>query len=253
MRVLSLGAGVQSSTIALMIHKGDMPPIREAIFADTGAESNTTLRWLDWLEPQVRSSFPITRVQAKRGLPENLEDAIVGRTSRADTPPFFTTGGGMIRRQCTYTFKIAPIRRRLQAIRNRERVEMLIGISAEESRRIKPSDVKYIQNIYPLVEQNLTRRDCLKWMILHDYPWPPRSSCWCCPFRRNDEWGLLKQNDPASFNKAVRLDKLIREGLPGFREMPYFHPSLRPLEEVDFHADTVQLELGLSCDGYCGW
>ena len=37
MRILSLGAGVQSSTLALMIARGQLPPIDGAIFADVQA------------------------------------------------------------------------------------------------------------------------------------------------------------------------------------------------------------------------
>lgn len=37
-RVLSLGAGVQSSTLALMIARGELPPVDCAIFSDTGWE-----------------------------------------------------------------------------------------------------------------------------------------------------------------------------------------------------------------------
>ena len=35
LRVLSLGAGVQSSTVALMIHHKELPMVDCAIFADT--------------------------------------------------------------------------------------------------------------------------------------------------------------------------------------------------------------------------
>ena len=38
LRLLSLGAGVQSSTLALMLHKGQVPMVDCAIFADTMAE-----------------------------------------------------------------------------------------------------------------------------------------------------------------------------------------------------------------------
>jgi len=37
LRILSLGAGVQSSTLALMIEKNLVPMVDCAIFADTGA------------------------------------------------------------------------------------------------------------------------------------------------------------------------------------------------------------------------
>jgi hypothetical protein len=37
LRVLSLGAGVQSTTVALMIEKGEIPKVDCAIFADVKA------------------------------------------------------------------------------------------------------------------------------------------------------------------------------------------------------------------------
>lgn len=50
LRVLSLGAGVQSSTLALMSARGDLPRLDYAVFADTGWEPARVYAWLDWLE-----------------------------------------------------------------------------------------------------------------------------------------------------------------------------------------------------------
>ena len=47
-RFLSLGAGVQSSTLALMIAHGELEPVDAAIFADTGWEPKKVYVWLDW-------------------------------------------------------------------------------------------------------------------------------------------------------------------------------------------------------------
>ena len=56
--VLSLGAGVQSSTLALMAAKGEVGPMpTAAIFADTQAEPASVYKWLDWLEAQL--PFPV--------------------------------------------------------------------------------------------------------------------------------------------------------------------------------------------------
>ena len=52
LRVLSLGAGVQSSTLALMIEKGEIPMVEAAIFADTGGEPAVVYKWLDWLSAE---------------------------------------------------------------------------------------------------------------------------------------------------------------------------------------------------------
>jgi len=60
-RFLSLGAGVQSSTLALMIEKGQVPMVKAGIFADTGAEPEAVYKWFDWLKTQV--SFPIYKVK----------------------------------------------------------------------------------------------------------------------------------------------------------------------------------------------
>ena len=49
MVVLSLGVGVQSTTMAIMAAKGDLPPVDCAIFADPGYESKATMLYLNYL------------------------------------------------------------------------------------------------------------------------------------------------------------------------------------------------------------
>jgi 3'-phosphoadenosine 5'-phosphosulfate sulfotransferase (PAPS reductase)/FAD synthetase len=61
LRVLSLGAGVQSTTLALMIEKGEIPMVDAAIFADTGAEPKEVYTHLEWLKKQL--SYPVHIVQ----------------------------------------------------------------------------------------------------------------------------------------------------------------------------------------------
>jgi hypothetical protein len=47
LRVLSLGAGVQSTTLLLMSVYGELPPLDYAIFADTGWEPARVYEHLD--------------------------------------------------------------------------------------------------------------------------------------------------------------------------------------------------------------
>jgi len=64
-RFLSLGAGVQSSTLALMIAHGELDPVDAAIFADTQWEPRKVYEWLDWLEAEIQRCphpFPVYRV-----------------------------------------------------------------------------------------------------------------------------------------------------------------------------------------------
>lgn len=60
--VLSLGAGVQSSCLALMAANGKLGqmPIA-AVFADTGDEPKTVYKWLEYLGTQL--PFPVYRVR----------------------------------------------------------------------------------------------------------------------------------------------------------------------------------------------
>ena len=48
--VISLGAGVQSSTMALMAANGELPKPDCAIFADTGNEPKAVYTYLDFLK-----------------------------------------------------------------------------------------------------------------------------------------------------------------------------------------------------------
>ena len=69
LRILSLGAGVQSSTLALMIEGGEIPMVDAAIFADTQAESKETMEFLNWIKTKL--SYPIYTV-SKGNLTEHL-------------------------------------------------------------------------------------------------------------------------------------------------------------------------------------
>lgn len=99
--------------------------------------------------------------------------------------PAYTTNG-LIRRQCTLGWKIKPVKRWLQANRNGEKVEQLIGISLDEFQRMKPARVQYIENQWPLVDMRMTRHDCKLWLQSHGLEIPPRSACVFCPFQRAD-------------------------------------------------------------------
>ena len=47
--IISLGAGVQSSAMAIMSAKGDFPPVDCAIFADTGYEPKAVYKYLEYI------------------------------------------------------------------------------------------------------------------------------------------------------------------------------------------------------------
>lgn len=213
LRVLSLGAGVQSSTLALMAAKGLIGPGGRAhpqqsvlpdfaVFADTGAQPAAVYRHLDWLEGVL--PFPVRRVQAPFG---PLGEAVIGayqaaHPGRAPSPPFFTANpDGMLPRQCTKEAKVRPIAaevRRELGVEPGKRVaagievEQWIGISTDESQRMKPAENPWITNRWPLIEADMSRQRCLRWLEERGYPRPPKSACIWCPYHSEEGWREIK-------------------------------------------------------------
>lgn len=254
-RVLSLGAGVQSSTLALMIARGDLPPVDCAIFSDTGWEPRAVYEWLDWLEQQL--PFPIHRV-SRGNLRDDTMRAMRGEVKRVAAVPWFQLSPkgkeGMGRRQCTADYKLRPLQRRvvdLMGGRPKGGCEMLIGISMDEVWRMKPSRVQYIVNKFPLIEKGITRQQCLRWMEERQYPKPPKSSCIGCPFHSDSQWRALT---PDEFQDAVEVDRAIRNQ-PGMRSQQFMHKSLKPLDQVDLSTPEERGQLSMylnDCEGMCG-
>jgi|SRR6188768_103651 len=260
-RVLSLGAGVQSSTLALMAAHGEIDMPDCAIFADTQSEPDSVYKWLDWLEKQL--PYPVHRVT--KG---NLgKAATVVHTSkdgnsyqRSAPPAWITEGDGrvnLLMRQCTFDYKIDPIRKELRRLGGKASgVEQYIGISLDETHRMKPARDAWITNRWPLIEKGISRHNCIAWMLAKGYPTPPRSSCSFCPYHSNAEWKKLKNDEPEAFEEAVQFEVKFQKTMTevkGFRGTPYLHRSCIPLSDIDFNAPSPQIDMfGDDCAGVCG-
>lgn len=150
--IISLGAGVQSSTMALMAACGEITPMPvAAIFADTQNEPKSVYVWLDWLEKQL--PFPVNRVTqgnlADDTLTVRLRKDKTGYWNPSGIPHYSTNADGSLGhgpRQCTVDFKITPIareQRRLMKGCGVRSCVVWIGISMDEIMRMKPSRVRY--------------------------------------------------------------------------------------------------------------
>lgn len=259
-QIISLGAGVQSSTMALMAAKGlfsTMPDM--AIFADTMSEPESVYRWLDWLETQL--PFPIIKVSAGSLEKEALKVRISQKSNEAylrqDIPAFTVDSQqekGQMWRQCTARFKIEPIQKFAKQFKS-ESVVMWLGISTDEAHRMKPSTKKWIENIFPLIDKNLSRNDCLDWMERENLPQPPRSSCVFCPYHSDREWLRLKTQEPTEFSRAVEFEKKLQQSMAQverLKTIPFLHSSRQSLETVVFKDEYQPNFFGNECEGMCG-
>lgn len=287
--VLSLGAGVQSSTLLLMACVGEIEKKpHAAIFADTGWEPDAVYRHLEWLETQAEAAgIPIYRVSGgnlKEDLLREARGEGTGRIGRIGQPPYYVhndhpearketvwtlwgeetisvtpeDGIGKLWRKCTKKYKLDPIRRKareLMMAAHAKRIEQWIGISLDEIGRCKPSGVGYVVNRHPLVERRMTRADCLSWMQSRGFPEPVKSSCLGCPFHSNAAWRTMRDDSPAEWADTVAVDEAIRHGIPGVRGAAYMHRNCVPLADARIDAPelvTEQLRMLEECEGVCG-
>ena len=261
LEVISLGAGVQSSVMALMAAHGELPIPECASFADTQFEPRQVYEHLGGLERQL--PFPVYHVTAGDIREHHVRGYGTRSKNKFATIPFFTPDGGMGRRQCTSNYKIDPIRKKLRellGLKYRQHapkeiaVRQWIGISTDEALRMKPSRDVWVENVWPLIEADMSRQDCLRWFEDH-YPGRKlaKSACIACPFHNDFMWRDMRINDPASFEQAVEFDKAIRES--GTSAEQFVHRSCKPLDEVDFRnlEDMGQLNMfNEECEGMCG-
>lgn len=252
MKVLSLGWGIQSFTLAAMAALGEIEKPDVAIHADTLNERSDTYRfaadWTPWLESK---GVRVVTVDNPVG---SMWDILAERNGQAFAPFYTLSEGGKkgaLLRSCTGRWKIVPMRRWLQANRNDEPIEQWLGITTDEATRMKPSDVKYITNRWPLIELGMNREDCVNnWLENKGLEVPPRSACTFCPYHDTEEWRSLEEID---MQDATRIDEAIRDIRPGFRT--FVHPARVPLSEVDLRTEQEKGQLSLwddECAGICG-
>lgn len=267
LRAISLGAGVQSTVMALMAADGLIGPMPDlAIFADTVAEPKGVYDHLAWLETQL--PFPVHRVSKGNLGADTGSQREKGRFAKMDLPAYVGTAerpGGQVNRSCTRDYKIRPIqaliRERLGLTGKRAPghaiVEQWIGISMDEIVRMKPSREAFIRNRWPLIECDMDRQACLRWFRAR-FPGRPlvKSACVWCPFHGPHEWQAVRE-DPEQWAVAVEMDERLRDPALRFRNKGrlYLHRSCRPLAEIDdFLAldDGAQGDLLGECEGMCG-
>jgi len=249
MKVVSLGAGVQSTTLYLMSNSREIERADLAIFADTQWEPKAVYAHLE----RLRALDGIPIVTVSKG--DLRADALDFGHRFASMPLFAKDGSNkvsMLRRQCTREYKVAELQREMKArgASKAEPWEVWIGISTDEVQRIKPSRVLYTRHRWPLIEMRFSRTDCRAY--LDRIGWDvPKSSCIGCPFHDDHYWQRMKTEKPEEFADAVEFDRAIRH-LPRLRDETFIHRSATPLETAVFD-DSMQGDLfGNECEGMCG-
>lgn len=204
---LSLGAGVQSTTLGLLAIDGALPKPDVAIFADTGWEPAAVYAQVDRIAAELEAAG-IAFHRVSKG---NLRRDAVDPEHRYASIPYFVRNpdgsDGMGRRQCTSEYKLSPITRKVRELLGanppdyrrvpRGRIaEQWIGFSTDEvqraNRRKDSQGVKYLTSRYPLLDLGMSRDDCLAYLAERGWGDTVKSACIGCPFHGNRQWRELR-------------------------------------------------------------
>lgn len=245
LRILSMGWGVQSTTLALMSAVGALPKLDAIIHADTSWESELTHAYIEKHLPIIKGAginyVALSSLSARDPLthPENVF-----------VPALHSKGTkygkiGRLNRQCTSRWKLQPVRHAIwQELelsgreKTRDAVEMWLGISWDEATRAKNSDVGYITHRYPLLEKatRMTRSQCEQWLVNNGFDVPSKSSCTHCTYHDIKTWEAMKRRGGADWQQAVDFDRTIRNKRGDGSEL-FIHRHAIPLELIRIPED----------------
>ena len=231
--ILSMGGGV--NTTALLLHHYER--YTECIMADTHGEHDATYQYVEkYLKPFcVQHGIRWTTVESHKSDGDLLKHMEEKKTY--PSPQF---------RWCTTHFKIRPINKHIRDTYHptkRDPIHQDIGIAYDEYWRANPdSEPKYIIKHYPLVDEKITRRDCINIIEKHGWPVPPKSGCWYCFYMKKSKWRELSYKSPEKFIRIVKMEER------GYKSQPYTgERMLRHLSEQN-RLDTWTNTDGASTD-----
>lgn len=235
-QILSMGWGVQTFGVLVMIKEGILPKPDLIIHADTKAEKPETEIFKKQIGIPLIEELGIEYVELtnKQGIYEEYLS-----TNNIPIAGFAS---------CTDHFKIRPIRNYLKQRYERSSkpyYQVWVGISIDEAKRAiskKEQSPKYHQMIYPLLDLNFTRREIKELIEANGYEIPPKSGCFICPYQGLRGFLEIKTKHPDLFDKAVIIENAYFEGNPE-REFGFLQNSQIRLQTLKDMKSLFSYEL----------
>ena len=232
MKILSFGAGMQSTALALMSCQNAtaetpvfplVPVYDDVIFCDLGMEPPWVIKQVEFTRRACEEAgihFTVLKSPLHEDFMQNFGER------RTISIPWWTVkeDGHKSRmpRNCTLDYKVNVISKYVrwellgykkgQRLREEDKKahEMHMGFSYEEKRRCKESPNPMFINRFPLVDMQLVRAD--NYAYIRDV-WgleTKASACTFCPFHRNYFFQYLKENEQEEYRRLIEVDELLR-------------------------------------------
>ena len=264
MKILSFGAGVQSSVMLMMAIRHELPKPDHVIFADTGFEPAAVYRHVKWSKKQAEDAgLPFHIVQPVMNMRQEFSAFCRDKKHWDSRPPLWIgASDSKFNRQCTKNGKITPINKKILALMGHKtartaqdaEADVWVGISTDEARRATPGRIRWVDLQYPLIDpKRMSRSDCQGWWdgYYPDVPLPS-SSCTICPYHSDRWWRDMPAED---FAEACDYDDKIRAAYKRkTSQVVYLHRSGKPLRSIDFDHGQPDMfsDDDMICSGGCG-
>lgn len=202
MKVISLGLGVNSVAMAIMLYKqGHRYPM---VFADTGCEQPETYAYLTYFRTymwlQYRAEITILRPPSKYYV-KRIRDykctSIYDYCVKLGILPLFGI------RWCTGDFKVTPLHRYSREIKC---TVNLIGISSEEAHRADKKSKDKIIDEYPLIDADIDRDGCVEIIKNAGLDIPIKSGCYFCLYQAKRNWRRLLKKYPGLIERTIEIE-----------------------------------------------
>ncbi len=202
--IVSFSGGKDSTAMLLKMIENNMK-IDEVIFCDTGKEFEDMYKHIEKVQSMI--DIPITVLKSEKSFEywmfEHVKIKGKNKGQKGYSWPDFRN------RWCTQVLKKQIIRRYLKKYKDYKIIEYH-GIAIDESHRSEKNKEKNCR--YPLIEWNMTEKDCLEYCYSKGLDWNGlyknvgRVSCWCCPLKNLKELEVIYNNYPEYWEKLKNWD-----------------------------------------------
>lgn len=200
--------------ILLLIEK--KYPLDEVVFFDTGMEFDAIYKTRDQIVPMLNElGIKYTELKPENPFEFYMYEKEVKNRNKPGVHLGYSWCGGLCR--WGTRIKVSTIRKYCgDAIQ-------YVGIAADEPHRFEKS--KSEQKVLPLVEWNMTEKDCLELCYRNGYEWIEsgirlydvldRVSCWCCANKNLKELRNIRKYLPKYWDQLKVLQSKIDRPMKG--------------------------------------